>query len=138
MSDVCVCENCRLGRDGPDRISELEAQRDEAAQEAAEMVEFLKAHLGWEWFWSGGWVGEDVKAQARQNAQKLRKFLDETGHAKAFSQRLDEARAQVAMLRGALQMVLDCITADVETDQAMGYPSVDISKALKLTERRQC
>lgn len=77
----------------------LRVERDEAAQEAAEMIEFLKTHLGWEWFWSEGWVGEEFKSQAKQNAQRLRRFLDEKGHAKAFSLRLDTALAQVAKLR---------------------------------------
>jgi hypothetical protein len=71
-----------------------ERERDESAQETAEMVRFLQTQLGWEWFWSEGFVGQEHKSQATQNAQAIRKFLDDTGHAKRFCERLKEREAE--------------------------------------------
>ncbi len=80
------------------RVRGLERQRDEAAAETAEMLEFLKVHLGWEWFWADGFVGEEHRSQSKQNAQKLRAFLDARGHGLKFLARAESAEKALAEL----------------------------------------
>lgn len=81
------------------RVVELERERDEAADEAAACIEFLRTLRDWHSFWEEGFLGEKTASASRQNGQALRAFLDETGHARRVVERLASLERDLAEAR---------------------------------------
>ena len=81
------------------RVVELERERDEAADEAAACLEFLRTLRDWHSFWEEGFLGEKTASASRQNGQALRAFLDETGHARRVVERLASLERDLAEAR---------------------------------------
>jgi GTP1/Obg family GTP-binding protein len=94
-----VCATVELKR--KDLRATVEAL-EEAQAEAAECIEFLRNLSEWHEFWQEGFLGSVQKATTRQNAQKLRAFLDETNHARRFVERLDAEHARAERAEAAL------------------------------------
>lgn len=85
------------------RIAELEQARDEAKAECATALDFLRAELGWEAFRVEFQIGKEKVSLSAQNADKLRAFLAEKGHAIRFLESRESDRQTIAALRKALE-----------------------------------
>jgi hypothetical protein len=96
-------------------LEQEDAKQKEATAEAAECVEFLRNLNDWHEFWQDGFLGSKQKAATRENAQKLRAFLDETNHARRFVERLDAERVRAEHAEAALAKLQQTREMDLGT-----------------------